>query len=74
MNLRARANRDLAQMGRTLRQQNEHFARLWDSGDVARHRAVRKTVHHPLVSPSSEDASRLDLLRVAGTQSFARAD
>jgi transcriptional regulator with XRE-family HTH domain len=90
--------RDLAQMCRTLRQRHEHFARLWDSGDIARHRAVRKTVHHSLVGPvtvdcdvltapdselhvvvftaepGSEDASRLDLLRVTGSQSFAKAD
>jgi transcriptional regulator with XRE-family HTH domain len=92
------AERDLAQMCQALKAQNENFARLWDSGDVARHRAVRKTVNHPLVGPitvdcdvlttpgtelhvvvftvepGSEDASRLDLLRVMGTQSFARAD
>jgi transcriptional regulator with XRE-family HTH domain len=88
----------LARMCLELRRQNEYFARLWDSGDVARHRTVRKTVNHPLagsitadcdvlaapdselyvivltVEPGSEDASRLDLLRVMGTQSFAKAD
>jgi transcriptional regulator with XRE-family HTH domain len=88
----------LAQMCLELRQRSEHFARLWDSGDVARHRTVRKTVNHPLagpiavecdvlaapdsevyvvvftVEPGSGDASRLDLLRVMGTQSFAKAD
>jgi len=91
------AERDLAQMCRALRQQSERFARLWDSGDIARHRAVRKTVNHPLAGPitvdcdvltapdtelyvvftaepGSEDASRLDLLRVMGIQSFAKAD
>jgi transcriptional regulator with XRE-family HTH domain len=92
------AERDLARMCQTLRRHNERFARLWDSGDIARHRSVRKTVHHPVVGPvtvdcdvltapdselyvvvftaepGSEDASRLDLLRVMGIQSFARAD
>jgi hypothetical protein len=92
------AERDLAQMCQALKQANDRFARLWDSGDVARHRTVRKTVNHPLVGPitvdcdvltapdtdlyvvlftvepGSEDASRLDLLRVMGTQSFAKAD
>lgn len=90
------ADRGLAQMCRALREQDDNFARLWDTGDVARHRTVRKTVNHPLVGPitadcdvlttpdtelyvvvftaepGSEDASRLDLLRVTGTQSFAR--
>ncbi len=85
-------------MCRTLRQQNQNFARLWDSSDVAQHRAVRETVNHPLAGPitvdcdvltapdtemyvvvftaepGSQDASRLDLLRVMGTQSFASAD
>lgn len=80
-----------------LRRHNERFARLWDSGDVARHRTVRKIVNHPLAGPitvdcdvltapdselyvvmftaepGSQDASRLDLLRVTGTQTFAGA-
>jgi transcriptional regulator with XRE-family HTH domain len=92
------ADRDLALMCRALKERNERFARLWDSGDVAQHRAVRKTVNHPLVGPitvdcdvltapetelhvilftvepGSEDASRLDLLRVMGIQSFAKTD
>jgi MmyB-like transcription regulator ligand binding domain len=84
------AEPDLAQMCQTLKEQHERFARLWDSGDVARHRTVRKTVNHPLagpitpdsdlyvvvftVEPGSEDASRLDLLRAMGPQSFANAD
>jgi transcriptional regulator with XRE-family HTH domain len=92
------ADRDLAQMCQALRERDERFARLWASGDVARHRSVHKTVEHPLVGPitvdcdvlaapdtelyvivftvepGSQDASRLDLLRVMGIQSFAEAD
>jgi hypothetical protein len=92
------AERDLALMCRALRQQKERFARLRDSGDVARHLTVRKTVNHSLVGaisvdcdaltapdsdlhvvvftvdPGSQDAFRLDLLRVMGAQSFAIAD
>jgi transcriptional regulator with XRE-family HTH domain len=92
------AEHGLAQMCTELRQRSEHFARLWDSGDIARHRTVRKTVNHPMVGPitvdcdvltapdselyvvvftaepGSADASRLDLLRVMGTQSFAATD
>jgi MmyB-like transcription regulator ligand binding domain len=51
--------RDLAQMCQTLRHQNENFARLWDSSDVAQHRAVRKTVDHPLVGPITVDCDVL---------------
>jgi hypothetical protein len=92
------AEDELAQMCLALRERSEHFARLWDSGDIARHRTVRKIVNHPMVGPitvdcdvltapdselyvvvftaepGSEDASRMDLLRVMGTQSFATAD
>jgi transcriptional regulator with XRE-family HTH domain len=91
------ADHDLAQMCQVLRRHDERFARLWDSGDVARHRTVRKIVNHPLAGPiavdcdvltapdselyvvmftaepGSQDASRLDLLRVTGTQTFAGA-
>ena len=53
------AERDLAQMCQALKEQNENFARLWDSGDVARHRAVRKTVNHLLVGPITVDCDVL---------------
>ena len=92
------ADRDLARMCRELGQRYERFASLWESGDVVRHRAVRKTVEHAMVGPiavdcdvlsvpdtelyvvvftvepGAEDASRLDPLRVMGTQSFVHAD
>lgn len=92
------AERDLARMVAELREQNPRFARLWDTGDVAQHRSLRKTVHHPEVGPvtldcdvlavpdtdlyvivftaeaDTTDASRLDLLRVMGTQSFVHTD
>lgn len=90
------AEQDLARMVAELRRQCPRFARLWDTGDVAQHRSLRKTVQHPevgaitldcdvLAVPDTDlyvivftaevdtpDASRLDLVRVMGTQSFAR--
>lgn len=53
------AERELAQMCQALRDHNERFARLWDTGDVARHRTVGKTVDHPLVGPITVDCDVL---------------
>lgn len=85
------ADRDLADLVERLLRESPEFARRWETGRIAEHRASRKVVHTPVgpveidcdvlsvpggdlrivvytVVPGSEDAAKLDLLRVTGLQ------
>ncbi|MFF6955138.1 helix-turn-helix transcriptional regulator [Streptomyces sp. NPDC088197] len=100
--LRATANRypadqRLRRLVAELRARSPRFAELWESGEVTRHDASRKTIDHPVVGPltldcdilsvagsdlrimvytaepGTEDAERLTLLGVVGTQALSPA-
>lgn len=50
---------DLAAMCAELRERLPGFARSWDSGDVPRHRTMRKTVEHPELGSITVDSDIL---------------
>jgi hypothetical protein len=53
------ADRRLAAMIASLRRDSADFARLWDSGAVARHESHQKTIRHPVVGEITLDCDVL---------------